>query len=111
MSQVFKVYMSIFIILIGALVLFGIISADADTTAARNYHSNVINEIECSNFSDTVINTCLSSSAEHENYTLTINKIPDSTGKIIAAEVVLNYKYSIPILNVFTDHKLIDYAR
>jgi len=111
MPQVFKVFLSLFIILIGSLVLIGLFTADSDTASARNFHNNVINEIECSNFSDTVINTCQLSAQDHDNYILTINKIADSTGRTITVKVVLTYKYSIPILNVFMDHKLTNYAR
>lgn len=111
MSQIFKIYLILFIFVIGTLTLFGICGADQAAAVARSTHANIINEIECSNFSDSAINEIKTKTDSDSNYNLTINRISDSTGKTVTAEVILQYKYSIPILNVLSEHSLYGYAR
>lgn len=110
LSQPFKTYLTIFLIAISCVICVGIIKANNDTTNAQRFHSNVVKEIEESNMSESVLNSCAVDAA-HNNYTLQLNKITDIHGSTIMVEVVLNYKYSIPILNVLSDHQIINYAR
>lgn len=111
MSQVFKTFLSIFIIFSGAFILIGVITADLNVSSARSYHNDVVNEIECSNMSDTVISECISNAENNYGYKLIANKIKNNQDITVAVEVILEYKYSIPFLNISTDHQIRGYAR
>ena len=50
MGQVMKSYLGIFFLLVMGLVGIGIVAAGMEANAARNYHADVVTEIECSNF-------------------------------------------------------------
>ena len=111
MSQIAKVFLGIFLTLIGVLVLAGVISADIDVTNAERYHQNVINEIQCSNLSDSVINECITNTANNTDYELLTEKVVNVDGKTVAVKVTLKYKYAIAFLNVLTAHEKCGYAR
>ena len=100
------------IIVMAFMVIVGTsyITASLNTQRAQNYHSAVVAEIEASDFSDDVISE-LKTKAKNNGYTsLTINKQTSTSGKEYA-EVVLDYKYNIPILAMFMDHEIVGYAR
>ena len=110
MSQVFKTYLTLFLIFLGVLVLIGIITADIDVSNARDYKNYVIDQMENSNLSESVIKAC-ETDAKTYNYNLETKSIKDDKGKIIAVEVLLKYNYSIKLLNVLREHELRGYAR
>lgn len=110
LAQPLKTYLTIFLIAISCLICVGIIKANNDTTNAQRFHQNVVKEIEESNMSDSVMSSCTTNATDN-NYTLQLNKITDSQGATVMVEVVLDYKYSIPVLNVLSNHKIRNYAR
>ena len=110
MSQVFKTYLTLFLIFLGVLVLIGIITADIDISNARDYKNYVIDQMENSNLSESVIEAC-ETNAKAYNYNLEAKLIKDDIGKIIAVEVLLKYNYSIVLIDVLRDHELRGYAR
>jgi len=110
MSQVFKTYLTLFVIFLGVLVLVGVIAADMDGSKARDYKNYVIDQMENSNLSESVIEAC-KSNAKAYNYKLDTKVIKDEAGKTIAVEVLLKYNYSIKLLNVLREHELRGYAR
>ncbi len=64
MGQVMKSYLGIFFLLVMGLVGIGIVAAGMEANAARNYHADVVTEIECSNFSPAVIHACKAQAQE-----------------------------------------------
>ena len=110
MSQVFKTYLTLFLIFLGVLVLIGIITADIDVSNARDYKNYVIDQMENSNFSESVIKAC-EANAKTYNYNLETKSIKNDIGKIIAVEVLLKYNYSIILIDVLREHELRGYAR
>jgi len=110
MSQVFKTYLTLFLIFLGVLVLIGIITADIDVSNARDYKNYVIDQMENSNLSESVIKAC-ETDAKTYNYNLETKSIKDDKGKIIAVEVLLKYNYSIILIDVLSEHELRGYAR
>ena len=110
LSQPLKTYLTIFLIAICCLICVGVIKANNDTTNAQRFHQNVVKEIEESNMSDSVISACAVDAASN-NYTLQMNKITDGQGETVMVEVILKYKYSIPVLNVLSNHEIRNYAR
>ena len=110
MSQVFKTYLTLFLIFLGVFVLIGIITADIDVSNARDYKNYVIDQMENSNLSESVIKAC-ETNAKTYNYNLETKSIKDDIGKIIAVEVLLKYNYSIKLINVLSQHEIRGYAR
>lgn len=84
----------------------GIVTAGIQTTAARDYHSDVLEEISCSNFNENVIRSCIKQ-AEEEGYQLQIKPaVYDEADNVQLASVTLNYEYAIPLLNLFSNHEI-----
>ena len=73
-------------------------SADIDTKNARDFKESIVDEIENSNFSPTVIAECRN--AGNSKYTVTVDEYKDNENNTVMAEVTVSYNYSIPFLNV-----------
>lgn len=111
MGQVIKTYLGIFFLLVLGLVGIGVVTAGIQTANARNYHEDMISEIECSNFNDGVIAGCRQQ-AQEAGYGLTVKTMTyDGQGHTKTAEVILDYEYAIPVLNLVTDHQIRGFAR
>ena len=110
MSQVFKTYLTLFLIFLGVFVMIGIITADINVSNARDYKNYVIDQMENSNLSDSAIEAC-KTNAKSYNYDLETKSVKDNTGKTIAVEVLLKYNYSIKLINVLSQHEIRGYAR
>lgn len=109
MSQIFKSYLGIFLLLLSTAVLIGIVNADMHSNTAGEFHSAVIAEIEESNFAEAVIEEC-KISAQNLGYTLEVNPVRDEDGNVVMAEVILNYNYEIPFLSIKQAHQKVNYA-
>ena len=72
MSQTIKVYLSVFILAVTVLVCVSLVGADTGVSNARAYHDSCIKQIEESNMSQTVIDSCKSNAATL-GYTVTTN--------------------------------------
>lgn len=55
MGQIIKTYLGIFFLLVTGMVGIGVVTAGIQSANARNYHADVISEIECSNFNAAVV--------------------------------------------------------
>ena len=87
MSQIIKVYMSLFMITVFVVLGVSLIGADTGVSNARAYHDSFVKQIEESNMSQTVIDSCKDNAASL-GYTVTTNNITDEKNKLIAVEVV-----------------------
>ncbi len=106
MGQVIKAYMGLFFLLLEALLGMGIVTAGVQTSAARNYHSDIMEEITCSNFNEGVIEACIEQAAK-EGYRVEIESaVYDETSNMQLASVILYYDYAIPVLNLFSEHEI-----
>lgn len=111
MGQVIKTYLGLFFLLLMGLVGIGVVTAGVQSASARNYHADVISEIECSNFNAGVIAACRQQ-AQDAGYNLSVRTMNyDAEGHVMTAEVILEYNYAIPILNLVTDHEVRGFAR
>ena len=111
MGQVIKTYLGIFFLMVTGVVGIGVVTAGIQSANARNYHADVISEIECSNFNDSVVSACRKQ-AELEGYKLKVKTMAyDAQGHTKWAEVILDYKYAIPALNLVTDHQVRGFAK
>lgn len=106
MGQVIKAYMGLFFLLLEALTGMGIVSAGVQTEAARNYHSDILEEISCSNFNRSVMNACIEQ-AEEAGYQVKIEPVIYDAGENIQlAAVTLEFEYAIPVLNLFSSRRI-----
>lgn len=106
MGQVIKIYMGLFFLLLEALTGMGIVSAGVQTAAARDYHSDIMEEIACSNFNEGVMEVCVEQARE-AGYEVKIEPVKyDEDANIQLASVTLNYEYAIPVLNLFSKHEI-----
>lgn len=86
------------------LMAFSFISMHINEQTARNFHALAVDEVENSNFSDTVADG-LVAEAQRQGYTLEINKKEINNSPV--AEVVLTYGYSVPLLNIINEPQAI----
>ena len=110
MDKIIEAMLSVLLTVLTGIILAGIISANLDSSRAKSYHADVIQEIESANMSDNVINSCISN-ADNEGYTLSVDKISDVNGKTVMCKVILTYDYKIPVLNVASSHQCRGYTR
>ncbi len=111
MGQVFKTFLGLFFLLVTGMVGIGVVTAGIQSANARDYHADVISEIECSNFNEAVTEACRKQAVK-EGYELRINTMAyDELGHTKRAEVILNYQYAIPVLNLVTDHQVRGFAK
>ena len=108
MKQIFETYLTLFLMLMAVFTLEGIIAADIDIKNARDFKESIVDEIENSNFSPTVIAECRN--AGNSKYTVTVDEYKDNENNTVMAEVTVSYNYSIPFLNVNKQHELKDFA-
>ncbi len=111
MGQVMKTYLGIFFLMLMGLIGIGVVTAGIEVNAARNYHADVISEIECSNFNLNVVNAC-KIQAKNKGYQLVVtDMVYDIEKNQRMAEVVLSFQYAIPILNLISEHEVRGFAR
>ena len=110
MSQTIKVYLSVFILAVTVLLCISLIGADTGVSNARAYHDSCVRQIEESNMSQSVIDSC-KSNASTLGYTVTTRNISHEKNKVVAVEVITDYKYKIPILGIESTHSLRNIAR
>lgn len=108
MKQIFETYLTLFLMMMAIFTLGGIIAADIDTKNARDFKESIVDEIENSNFSPSVITAC--GNAGNDKYTVTVEEYKDNENNTVMAEITVSYKYSIPFLNVNIQHELKDFA-
>ena len=106
MGQVIKVYMGLFFLLLEAMTGMGVVAAGVQTEAARDYHSDIMEEIVCSNFNAGVMEACVEQ-AQKAGYQVEIEAVVyDEDSNIQLASVTLDYEYAIPVLNLFSKHEI-----
>ena len=108
MKAALEFFVGIILLTLTALLGANLISASIVTMNARDAQSAYVTEIENSDLAESVIDDCRKN-AESSGYKLdvTINQIGDSE----IATVSLTYIYTIPLINVNTEHTIIGYAR
>lgn len=112
MEQIFKTFTALVLIFLMTFVGIGIITASIDASNAEDFASTIASVVESSNFSEDVITDC-KSKAEESNYTLLIDPLDSNgDGYYDIAEIIIEYDYSIPILNIVgTKHEARTFAR
>ena len=103
-----KAASSVVIIMLAMLVCVSLISACLMVATAQKHHANVINEIEASNFDDTVIANCINN-LEGKGFTLEVNE-QINISSIKYCEVVLSYNLNLPVFGKVYTGRLVGYA-
>lgn len=98
------------IIALMAVLSTAYITACLNTQRAQNYHAAVVGEIEAADFADAVIESCKDKAKENKFTDLAVQKISTISGRS-CAKVTLTYEYTVPLLNLFLEHRITGYAR
>lgn len=100
MKQVIGVYGTLIVLLLNLFICITVVNASGKVAEAKEYKAAVIAEVENSNFNTNVINGCIAQ-ANAAGYELEIiNCIYDANHDIKTAEIVLTYKYEMPLLGI-----------
>lgn len=86
------------------------ITASLNTQRAQNYHSTVVTELEAADFSAEVAGELQTAAVENGYADLNIQNLTGVNGRKYA-KVTLVYDYTIPVLNLFLEHRIVGYAR
>ncbi len=107
MSQVVKAFVGIFFIMVFTMLGTGIVGAQMESAYARDYKENVIAEIENSDLSRQVIDSCIMQ-AKRDGYDLKVQIYKKNEQK--TAEICLAYEYRIGFLNYVSRHEIWGYV-
>lgn len=100
MRQIVGAFSILFILLLNIFVSVGLIGACTQVAAAKEYKTQVVAEIENSNFNPLVIDACEKKAAV-DGYELKVTAcIYDAWQNMRAAQVALKYSYRIPVLGI-----------
>ena len=111
MGTTIKTYVGLFFYILVLVLGVSIAGIGAEETAAQNFHADVIEEIEASNFSPSVIEACMNQ-AQEAGYELSVNNIvTDADNNVQMAEVTMKYKYVIDVLNITSEQQKRGIAR
>lgn len=108
MKTAIEIMVDFVLLVLFILIAAGFILLHLYEQKARNFHSLAINEIENSHFSKT-IEEGLIMEAESQGYALSIRE-KKMNGEPMA-EVVLEYKYHVPLLQFFDTRRIRGTAR
>lgn len=123
MSQVFKMFMGVFFLVLLLLTGVSIISVQLDVSAALDYKADIVTELENSNYHPQVINSCIRQAQENgyqleirtfvpgEASTVFVSPNASDTRDVVMAEVILTYPYRMIFLETFLEHQVRGYAR
>ena len=99
MNQIIKTYLTIFLMLVIMLVGGGLIVCSLDAQKAEKVNSAYASTIAGHNYSDSIINRCISE-ASTDDYVLSVKKYDtNSDGYSDICECILEYDYSLRFLN------------
>lgn len=110
MSSTIKTYLGILLTTIAVVILIGFITQDKIASNAVSFKNDVVEELQCSHFAPSVIQSC-KDTGTNLGYTTEITPISNGTGEIIMCEVIIKYKYTIPVVGTQIDQEVRGYAR
>ena len=111
MKHIIEAFSAVVCIALAAFVSMAILTAGSDVIAAKEYKADVIAEIENSNFNQEVIDACVAQAAA-AGYQLTVRDCTyDPYNDINTAEVILTYRYELPLLGISVESSTRGVAR
>ena len=100
MKHIVAIFGTLIVMMLNTFLCISIINVSGAIAAAKEFKADVVIEIENSNFNQNVIDACIYQ-AQALGYQLEItNCIYDEQNAIKTAEVILTYKYAIPLLGI-----------
>jgi DNA-binding LacI/PurR family transcriptional regulator len=111
MRQIIGAFGSLLILIFHMFICITLTVAAGEAEAAKSYKAAVIAQIENSDFNPDVIAGCISQAAE-AGYVLTVNSCTyDEEMRVNTAEVILEYKYELPLFNMQQTKETRGFAR
>lgn len=98
MKVAIEIYVSLFILCLTMALCVGFISSDLTVMEARDCYYSYVNELQESNFADSVVTACIDDAAE-QGHSLSIDILEDGNGNR-SANVVLSYQYKVLPLGI-----------
>ena len=92
-----ELFASLFVLVITVAICIGIISSDLTVMDARDYYQSCVNQMQESNFADSVIDACIEDAAK-EGYSVYV-EIIDSDGER-SVWITMKYYYKIAPLGI-----------
>lgn len=124
MPAIIKAFMGIFFFAMVVFLGIGILNYQTDVSRAKNYQRDVLQELQNSDFSPSVMNACIQdgtdrdydvsidvSSLDGTRATYTKNCLAADTANVATAYVTVVYKSRLPFLGVETASSLRGFAR
>ena len=99
MRQIIGAFGILFIMMANIFICTGLIGASGQVAAAKEYKSQVVAELENSNFNPGVIDACKKKAAEEIS-----DCVYDAWQNMRAAQVALKYHYRIPVLGIYEEN-------
>ena len=100
MRQIIGAFGILFIMMANIFICTGLIGASGQVAAAKEYKSQVVAELENSNFNPEVIDACVQQAREL-GYSLEVNGyVYDEAHDIQSAEVIVSYSYEMPLFGI-----------
>lgn len=109
MKMMIEHALTMILIVVGTLIFAGIIAVNLQISSAKQFHKEVVDRIETSNFSPVTINTCASEAATAEYTLLVADKSVYGYKK--SMKVTMYYHVKLPLLGIIKEGILEDYAR
>ena len=101
MKNIISAFTTLFFYLLCVFGAAALLTASAQTAAAKEYKADVITEIENSDFNQ----------AQSEGYTLAVTPSANAEGETVSADVVLSYSYKMPVFGIEKTHQTRGIAR
>ncbi len=124
MSVIIKSFMGIFFFILIVFLGVGMIQYQTEVNQATNYQQDVLRELQNSDFSPKVLNSCILTGTKNKyevlidvslkdgsHTTYTKNSLAVHTEGVVAAYVTVLYKSRLPFLGVETLNSLRGFAR
>lgn len=100
MKQILGAFCTFIVLAMNIMICISVSTASGQVAEAKEYRAGVTAEIENSNFNPKVIEACIAQ-ASKEGYELQVKScIYDEDNNIQTAEVVLSYKYELPLFGL-----------
>ena len=104
MKNIISAFTTLFFYLLCVFGAAALLTASAQTAAAKEYKADVITEIENSDFN------CISQ-AQSAGYTLAVTPSANADGETVSADVILSYDYKMPVFGIEKTHMTRGIAR
>jgi hypothetical protein len=106
MDSVIKGFLGLFLILVMALLGFGLVSASVDARNADTFMADCVEKMEAGNLADGVVAACIED-ARANGYQLTVEVVQaEGTSRGSYGMATLEYQYRIPFLQSSRLHQI-----